>query len=119
MSLHGKTLTELKAGLDGGEFTAREIVEALIGRIESLDGNLNAFVTVLGESAIEQADASDARRAAGEAGPLEGLPIVHKDIFCTRGVRTTCGSRMLENFVSPYNATVVERLAAAGAIMLG
>jgi aspartyl-tRNA(Asn)/glutamyl-tRNA(Gln) amidotransferase subunit A len=119
MSLHAKTLTELKAGLDQGDFTAREIVEALIGRIESLDSGLNAFVTVLAESAMEQAQVSDARRAAGEAGPLEGLPIVHKDIFCTRGVKTTCGSRMLENFISPYDATVVERLSTAGAIMLG
>ena len=117
--LHTKTLTELKAGLDGGQYTSRELVEALLGRIASLDGQLNAFVTVLEDSALEAAEASDARRAAGEAGVLEGLPIVHKDIFCTRGVTTTCGSRMLENFVSPYDATVVERLAGAGAVLLG
>ncbi len=119
MSLHAKTLTELKAGLDRGDFTSREIVQALLGRIETHATDLNAFVTVLADAAFESADAADARRAAGEAGPLEGLPIVHKDIFCTRGARTTCGSRMLENFVSPYDATVVERLADAGAITLG
>ena len=119
MSLHSLTLTELKAGLEGGEFSSRDVVSALLERIEKLDGGLNAFVTVLAEQALAEADAADARRAAGDARVLEGLPIVHKDIFCTKGVTTTCGSRMLENFVSPYDATVVERLADAGAILLG
>ena len=117
--LHNLTLTQLAAGLDEGEFTSVELVTALLGRIDTLDPSLNAFVTVTGEQALDAARDCDAARAAGRAGALCGLPLAHKDIFCTRDVRTTCGSRMLENFVSPYDATVVERLAAAGAIMLG
>jgi aspartyl-tRNA(Asn)/glutamyl-tRNA(Gln) amidotransferase subunit A len=117
--LHRLTLTGLAAGLDRGEFSARELTEALLSRVEVLDPALNAFVTVTADRALAAAAAADERRAAGKAGRLEGLPIAHKDIFCTRGVLTSCGSRMLENFVSPYDATVVERLAAAGAIMLG
>jgi aspartyl-tRNA(Asn)/glutamyl-tRNA(Gln) amidotransferase subunit A len=87
--------------------------------VEQHDESLNAFVTVMGEQALSAAKAADAARAAGDAGVLNGLPLVHKDIFCTRDVLTTCGSRMLENFVSPYDATIVERLANAGAVVLG
>jgi len=118
-ALHDMTLSGLKAGLDTGDFTAVELVSALLGRIEGLDPQLNAFITVLGESALADAARADELRARGEAGPLCGLPIVHKDIFCMRDVRTTCGSRMLENFVSPYDATIVERLTGAGAVVLG
>jgi aspartyl-tRNA(Asn)/glutamyl-tRNA(Gln) amidotransferase subunit A len=118
-ALHTLTLTELAAGLEKGEFSSVEITEALLQRIERFDGELNAFITVTGEQALAAAAKADADRAAGKAGALGGLPIVHKDIFCTKDVLTTCGSRMLENFVSPYDATVVRRLADAGAIMLG
>jgi aspartyl-tRNA(Asn)/glutamyl-tRNA(Gln) amidotransferase subunit A len=117
--MHDKTLTELKAGLEAGDFTARELTEHFLQRIESLDGDINSFVTVTREQALAQADAADQARADGNAGPLNGLPIAHKDIFCTNGVRTSCGSRMLDNFVAPYDATVVEKMKAAGAIMLG
>jgi aspartyl-tRNA(Asn)/glutamyl-tRNA(Gln) amidotransferase subunit A len=117
--LHTQTLTELAAGLEKGEFSAVELAEALLGRVEQHDESLNAFVTVMGEQALSAAKAADAARAAGDAGVLNGLPLVHKDIFCTRDVLTTCGSRMLENFVSPYDATIVERLANAGAVVLG
>ena len=117
--LHTQTLTQLAAGLQRGEFSSVELVEALLGRIESFDQGLNAFVTVTADAALAAAGRADAARAAGNAGVLNGLPIVHKDIFCTKGITTTCGSRMLEHFVSPYDATVVERLAAAGAIVLG
>jgi aspartyl-tRNA(Asn)/glutamyl-tRNA(Gln) amidotransferase subunit A len=112
-------MTELAAGLDAGEFTAVELAEALLKRIADLDGQLNTLVTVTADEALAAAERADAARAAGRAGVLNGLPIIHKDIFCTRGVRTTCGSRMLEDFVSPYDATVVERLAGAGAVVLG
>ena len=117
--LHTKTLTQLAAGLEKGEFSSVEITSALLDRISSLDGALNAFITVTGERALNAAEHADEARAAGNAGVLNGLPIVHKDIFCTRDVRTTCGSHMLDDFVSPYNATVVQRLADAGAVVLG
>ena len=117
--LHAMTLTELKAGLENGDYSSVELTRALLERIDKFDGDLNAFVTVTGDQAIAAAEKADAARASGEGGALNGLPIVHKDIFCTKGVLTTCGSRMLDNFVSPYDATVVRRLADAGAITLG
>ncbi|NIS91067.1 MAG: Asp-tRNA(Asn)/Glu-tRNA(Gln) amidotransferase subunit GatA [Woeseiaceae bacterium] len=117
--MHEQTLIELAAGLERGDFTSVEVTEALLARVEVHDQTLNAFVTVTGEQALAAARAADEARAAGNAGILNGLPLVHKDIFCTRDVLTTCGSRMLENFVSPYDATIVERLAAAGAVVLG
>jgi len=119
MDMHGMTLAELAAGLERGDFTSVQLIDALLARIETHDPALNAFVTVTGEQAREAARIADKARAGGRAGALNGLPILHKDIFCTRGVRTSCGSKMLDNFISPYDATVVERLAGAGAIMLG
>ena len=119
MTLHQHTLTELKALLDAGKLSARELTDTFLARIEALDGELNSFVTVTAEQARREADAADARRSKGEAGLLNGLPIAHKDIFCTDGVRTSCGSRMLDNFISPYDATVVEKMRSAGAVMLG
>ncbi|MFP4261720.1 MAG: Asp-tRNA(Asn)/Glu-tRNA(Gln) amidotransferase subunit GatA [Halomonas sp.] len=117
--MHDKTLTELAAGLAAGEFTSRELTEHLLGRIERLDGTLNSFITVTPAAALVAADAADAARARGEAGALTGVPVAIKDLFCTEGVLTTAGSRMLANFVSPYDATVVERLKAAGTVSLG
>jgi len=118
-ALHTLTLTELAAGLERGEFSSVELTQALLGRIESHNPTLNAFVTITGEQALAAATRADEARAASKAGTLNGLPLVHKDIFCTRDVLTTCGSRMLEDFVSPYDATVVERFADAGAVVLG
>ncbi|MBZ9568090.1 MULTISPECIES: Asp-tRNA(Asn)/Glu-tRNA(Gln) amidotransferase subunit GatA [Modicisalibacter] len=117
--MHDKTLTELAAALAAGEFSSRELTESLLARIDRLDGELNSFITVTADAALEAADRADRARAAGKAGPLTGLPLALKDIFCTQGVRTSCGSRMLDNFVSPYDATVVEKLAAAGTVSLG
>ena len=117
--LHARTLTELAAGLDRGEFTSVELTQALLDRIGARDGELNAFLTVTGDAALAAAERADRARAAGEGGPLNGLPLAHKDIFCTRDVLTTCGSKILGNFVAPYDATVIERLNRAGAIMLG
>jgi len=117
--LHTRTLTQLASGLAQGEFSSVEITSALLGRIENLNEALNVFITVTGEQALETAKRADAARASGNAGALNGLPIVHKDIFCTRDVLTTCGSHILDNFVSPYDATVVKRLADAGAVVLG
>jgi len=118
-NLHISGLTQLAKGLDNGDFTSVELVTALLERIQAHGAELNAFITVTADAALQAAERADARRSKGETGVLNGLPLVHKDIFCTRGVLTTCGSRMLENFVSPYDATVVERLSAAGAVMLG
>ncbi len=119
MDVHAKSMAELSAGLASGEFTSVEITEALLERIAAHDDKLNAFVTVTADEALATAAEADKARAAGNAGSLNGLPIVHKDIFCTRGVKTSCGSKMLDNFVAPYDATVVEKLAAAGAVVLG
>jgi len=117
--MHTRTLAELGDALATGECSSEELTRHFLARIEALDPRLNAFVTVTPESALEAARAADQARAAGRAGPLTGLPIAHKDIFCTDGVKTSCGSRMLDNFISPYDATVVERLKSAGTVMLG
>ena len=116
--LHILTLAELASGMQRGEFTSREATGAMLARIK-LHESLNAFITVTEDEALRAADRADQARADGNAGPLCGLPIVHKDLFCTSGVRTTCGSRILDNFISPYSATVVERMDGAGAVMLG
>jgi aspartyl-tRNA(Asn)/glutamyl-tRNA(Gln) amidotransferase subunit A len=117
--LHSKTLAELAGGLSRGEFSAVELTEHLLARIDEHDASLNAFITVTADEALATAADCDRARSKGRAAALTGLPIVYKDIFCTKGVLTTCGSRILDNFLSPYDATVVARLAAAGVIMLG
>ena len=119
MSLHSASLAELAAGLDARTFSAVELAQHFLARIEAFNPALNAFVTVTAERALADARRADAARSAGKAGPLTGIPIAHKDIFCTDGIRTACGSKMLDNFISPYDATVVERLAAAGTVLLG
>ena len=118
-AMHNKTLTELKAGLAAGDFSSRELTEHFLARIQQHDGELNSFISVTAEQALAQADAADTALAAGNGGLLTGLPIAHKDIFCTEGVRTSCGSKMLDSFIAPYTATVVEKMAAEGAVMLG
>jgi aspartyl-tRNA(Asn)/glutamyl-tRNA(Gln) amidotransferase subunit A len=117
--MHDYTLARLREGLLGERFSATELTRHFLDRIARFDGELNAFISVTAEQALRQAEHADRNLAAGRSSALTGLPIAHKDIFCTRGVKTTCGSRMLDNFVSPYDATVVERLERAGAIMLG
>lgn len=113
------TLAELARGLENGDFSSNELTQAYLQRIKSLDGQYNAFITVTEEQALAQAKAADEARAAGKAGALCGLPIAHKDLFCTQGVRTSSASKMLDNFVSPYDATIVSRLKNAGSVMLG
>src|SRR5688572_24401401 len=117
--LHRLTLAELNEGLRARRFSSAELARHFLARIERFNPGLNAFITVTGEQALAAAQKADQLIAAGEALPLTGLPLVHKDIFCTDGVLTTCGSRMLSNFVAPYDATVVARLAQAGVVMLG
>ena len=118
-NLHTKTLTELSAGLAAGDYTSRQLTQYFLDRIEAHDDVVNSYVTVTAEQALAAADAADASRAAGQAGPLTGIPIAHKDIFCTEGVRSACGSKMLDAFVSPYTATVVQNMNDAGLVMLG
>jgi len=119
VSLHHLSVAELARGLRAREFSSVELTAHYLERIAGANPRLNAFVTLCAERALEQARQADGRIAAGAGGPLTGVPLAHKDIFCTAGVLTTCSSRMLANFVSPYDATVVERLAAAGMVMLG
>jgi len=117
--MHRLTLAQIARGLAAKEFSAVELSDALLARIIQLDPQLNSFITITAEQARAQAAAADARRAAGESGALLGAPIAHKDLFCTKGVLTTCASKILANFQAPYDATVVEKLAAAGAVSLG
>ena len=119
MSPHLKSVAGLSQGLAAREFSSVELTRHFLGRIEAGNPRLNAFVTVCAERALAEAARADARIAAGDGGPLTGVPLAHKDIFCTEGVLTTCGSRMLAGFVSPYDATVVSRLAEAGMVTLG
>ena len=117
--MHDKSIAELAAGLRARTYSSVELTRHFLERIERLNPSLNAFITVAAEPALAAAAQADLSLAAGTAGPLTGIPIAHKDIFCTQGLRTSCGSRMLDNFIAPYDATVVERLAAAGAVVLG
>lgn len=114
-----KTVAELSAGLAAGDFSSVELTTTCLDRIAKHDGDINSFITVTAEQALAAASAADERRAAGNAGPLTGIPLAHKDIFCTQGVKTSCGSKMLDNFVSPYDATVVSKLSEAGMVTLG
>src|SRR5688572_28959455 len=119
MSLHHSTAAELARGLRAKRYSSVEVTRHFLDRIERANPELNAFVTVTAERALADARCADALLARGEGGPLTGVPLAHKDIFCTSGILTSCGSRMLSNFVSPYDATVVERLAGAGMVLLG
>ena len=119
MSPYRLTAAEIGRGLRAGTFTSVEVTRHFLERIDRGGSALNAFITVSPERALADARRADARIARGEGGLLTGVPLAHKDIFCTEGVLTSCGSRMLANFVAPYDATVVERLAAAGMVTLG
>lgn len=113
------SVAEARRSLDAREFTATELTRALLDRISLVEGHLHALLAVTGERALEDAARADEELATGVSKPLLGIPIVLKDIFATKGIRTTCASRILENFVPPYDADATERLAAAGAILIG
>ena len=117
--MHELTLAEIARGLADKKFSSEELTRTLLARIHQLDPQINSFISVTDDLAIKQAKAADARRAQGENNPLLGAPLGHKDLFCTQGIRTSCGSKMLDNFKAPYDATVVSRLAAAGTVTLG
>ncbi|MCO5787395.1 Asp-tRNA(Asn)/Glu-tRNA(Gln) amidotransferase GatCAB subunit A [Pseudomonas sp. G11-1] len=117
--MHEKTLAGLSQALHSKAISSVELTEHYLKRIEQFDGALNSYITVTPELALEQARVADARLAAGDAGPLTGIPLAHKDLFCTQGIRTSCGSKMLDNFIAPYESTVTARLLAAGTVTLG
>lgn len=120
--MHNLTLAQISKGLEAGDFTSVEITQHFLDRIDTLDqndGGINSFITVTKDQALADAKAADERRAAGNATAWTGVPFAHKDIFCTDGTLTTCGSKMLSNFVPPYDATVVDNFKQQGAVCLG
>jgi len=116
--MHNKTITELAKGLRDKEYSSVELTQAYLDRIKKYQ-DLNCFISVAENFALEQAKLADTQLVSADAGLLTGIPIAQKDIFCTQGVKTTCGSKMLDNFIAPYNATVIEKFNSAGAVMLG
>ena len=116
--MHTKTLKQLSQGLQIGEYSSQELTLAYLNRIQQYSA-LNSFISVTEAQAIAAAKQADALLTAGNAPLLTGIPMAHKDIFCTQGVKTSCGSKMLDNFIAPYNATVVDNLNAAGMVSLG
>ena len=113
------TLSGLSAALAAKQVSSVELTRLYLDRIKALNGRLNAFITVDEDRSLAQARVADQRRAKGDVSPLTGIPVAHKDIFCTKGIRTTCGSRMLADYASPYDAHVIERFNEAGAVLLG
>lgn len=119
MSIHTLTIAQLQRGLQAKEFSSAEITTHYLNRIKKLDCHYNSYISVTESQAIEQAQAADKLLSTGQANNLTGIPLAHKDIFCTKDIRSSCGSKMLDNFVAPYNATVVEKMATEGMVMLG
>ena len=119
MSLYRKSLSELAAGLRNKQFSSVEVTQHFLDRIAKHDKTLNSFVSVTADQALAQAKLADAQLAKGSMSALTGVPLAQKDIFCTQGVKTTCGSKMLDNFIAPYDATVVSKCHQAGLVMLG
>ncbi|SOB78408.1 aspartyl/glutamyl-tRNA(Asn/Gln) amidotransferase subunit A [Marinobacter sp. LV10R510-11A] len=117
--MHNKSVAELSHELESGKISSVELTREFLDRIKAEDGQYNSFITVTEDQAMADAKAADAQRAAGKAGAWTGVPFAHKDIFCTNGVATTAGSKMLANFVPPYDATVTANFRAAGAVCLG
>ncbi|MCK0107058.1 Asp-tRNA(Asn)/Glu-tRNA(Gln) amidotransferase subunit GatA [Marinobacter sp. S0848L] len=117
--MHNKSVAELSKELESGKISSVELTQQFLDRLKSEDGKYNSFITISADQALAEAKAADEMRAAGKATAWTGVPFAHKDIFCTNGVRTTCGSKMLENFVPPYDATVTANFKAAGAVCLG
>lgn len=117
--MHHKTIAELSKDLSDKKISSVELTKHFLDRIRLFDEKLNCFITVTENHAIQAAEEADTLRAAGKAGVLTGIPIAQKDIFCTDGIKTSCGSKMLDNFISPYDATVIKKFKAAGTVMLG
>ena len=118
MSVHNSTLNELSSMLKSKAISSHELTELFLKRIEN-HSELNTFITIATENALNQATQADKRLSENDAPALCGIPLAHKDLFCTKGLLTSCGSKILENFISPYNATIVERIQATGMVTLG
>src|SRR5580700_16003 len=114
-----KTITNWANALAEKKISSLELTNYYLERIKRFDKQLNSFITVTEEEALQSAKAADNMRAQGKAGPMTGIPIAQKDIFCTLGVKTSCGSKMLDNFISPYDATIITKFKQAGTVMLG
>ena len=117
--MQNKTIAELSAGLKKRQYSSEELTRTFLDRIAKLDHKLNSYITITTEQALASAREADKRLASGKASPLTGIPIAHKDIFCTKDIKTSCGSKMLDNFIAPYDATVVKRLKDVDVVMLG
>ncbi|MGB1270727.1 MAG: Asp-tRNA(Asn)/Glu-tRNA(Gln) amidotransferase subunit GatA [Endozoicomonas sp.] len=117
--MHDKTIAEQSQALASGKISSVELTRSYLDRIQQLDTELNSYITVTEDLALSQAKAADEQRAAGAANAMTGIPVAHKDLFCTEGVKTTCGSKILDNFIAPYESTVTSRFRDAGAVMLG
>ncbi|TVO76576.1 Asp-tRNA(Asn)/Glu-tRNA(Gln) amidotransferase subunit GatA [Sedimenticola selenatireducens] len=117
--MYNKTISELARGLRAGDFSSVELTRTYLKRVSSFNSGLNSFVTVCEEQALQEAELADQRLKGGHTSLLAGIPIAHKDIFCTQGIKTSCGSKMLDKFVAPYDAHVVSQFKQAGAVMLG
>src|SRR3990167_8355174 len=115
--MHTKTISELSELLKNKKISSVELTRHFLSRIKQFDAQLNSFITVTDKNALKQAENADKKIAAGNAHPLTGVPIAQKDIFCTRGVKTTCGSKILDNFISPYDATLIEKCNAEYRLM--
>ncbi len=117
--MHDSTIAELGSALKNKKISSKELTQLFLNRIKQYDKKLNSFITVTEEYALQQAISADKKIADGKGGPLTGIPIAQKDIFCTQGIKTSCGSKMLDNFIAPYDATSVAQLSAAGCVLLG
>jgi len=117
--MYNESLSKLSASLQSRQISSEELTQIFLDRIRRFDPILNSFITITEDLALQQAQAADQRITTGNAGPLTGIPIAHKDIFCTHGTKTTCASRMLENFIAPYDATAISRIQSTGMVMLG
>lgn len=117
--MHKKTITEIAKDLRAKKYSCQELVQTYLARIKKFDPKLNSFITVTEDLALQQAAIAQQQLTTANATPLTGIPIAHKDLFCTKGTKTSCGSKMLDNFIAPYDATIVERLQQAGMILIG
>ena len=113
------SIKQIQQGLASGEFSSEEITHDYLQLIKQHNPAINCFISITDELATQQAKTADAAIASGDIGALTGVPLAHKDIFCTDGIKTSCGSRMLDNFIAPYDATIIEKINASGAVMLG